>query len=70
MPRPPNYYVVWTDDRRVLVVKGRAAAAALSPSFKSFRRELDAEEFAAWWQYRHQPVALGIRITRTTGRSV
>lgn len=53
MGRPHNFYVVWTDDRRVYVVQGRAAAAALSPSFKAFRTRLAAEEFAAWWQYRY-----------------
>lgn len=53
MARPRKYYVVWLEGGGITVAHGYDAAAALSPAFKAFATERAAEEFAAWWQYRH-----------------
>lgn len=54
MGRPRKYYVVWFDDGRPpAVITGYDAAKAESASYKAFSTELAAQEYAAWWAYRH-----------------
>lgn len=53
MARPRKYYVVWLMGAVAGIFHGRDAALSVSQSFKGFRTQLEAEEFAAWWEYQH-----------------
>lgn len=52
--RPRRYFVLLNHERAFAVVEGQAAARAASGgtrSYKSFKTELDAQEYASWWNY-------------------
>lgn len=51
MARPRKVYVVWDWGRVVAIVEGLAAAKAKGPSYRAFANRLEAEEYAAWWDY-------------------
>lgn len=58
--RPRGYYVVFTDGLATHVCHGHEEARRHTKhrAYKRFRTQLEAEEFAAWWNYKntHQPV--------------
>lgn len=53
--RPHKYFVCLDDHGAIFaVVKGQAAARRVTGgrrSYWAFKRQVDAEEFAAWWTY-------------------
>lgn len=54
--RRMKIYVVWTDGRVSHIVRGRVAALKISPAKRPFKTQLEAEEFAAWWNHdNHKP---------------
>lgn len=55
--RPRGFYVVFLAAFSVAVCHGYHEARHLSPhrAYKRFLSRHEAEEFAAWWQYSHQP---------------
>ena len=69
--RPRSFYVVFEFGRAIGVFEGAEAARKASGgqrNYKSFRHKVDAEEFAAWWNYRREqelaPRSTAIRFTR------
>lgn len=57
--RPPRFYAIFDLGRVTAVIKGSRAARAASPhrGYKSFAQELEAEEFAAWWNFTKDSLA-------------
>lgn len=51
--RPQKYYVVFQDGQAAHIVEGRKAALLLSPSISPTATRLEAEEYAAWFNYEH-----------------
>lgn len=53
MVRPRGYFAVFREGKVIRITHGHKAARELSPerAYRPFRTELDAEEFAAWWNY-------------------
>lgn len=51
--RPKKYYVLFDEMRRAFIVHGCAEARRLGTALNRFATRLDAEEWAAWWQYEH-----------------
>lgn len=58
--RPKKFYACFLDGIIIAVVEGQAAALTVCGGrrhYRSFKSELDAEEFAAWWNYRQHLAA-------------
>lgn len=50
---PKRYYAVFHGGKVIHIVLGAETARRLSPfrAYKSFRTELEAQEFMSWWNY-------------------
>jgi hypothetical protein len=48
-----KYCAVFEDGQIRQIVKGVDKARRISPGYRKFRTRLDAEEFAAWWNYEN-----------------
>lgn len=53
MARPRKFYVTRLNGRCCIVMGSKDGRKAVA--FKSFRTRLEAEEFAAWWDYTMPP---------------
>lgn len=53
MMKPKKYYAVFCDGRVIHICLGAEEARRITPhrAYRSFRSRLEAEEFAAWWNY-------------------
>lgn len=55
--RPRLYYAIFDMGQVIAVRHGATAARQASPGshrpYKGFRTELEAEEFAMWWNHQH-----------------
>lgn len=59
MARPLKYYVVYDWGRAVGVCAGHLEARRLKCHWNGMATRLEAEEFAAWWNYdRHEKAAV------------
>lgn len=54
--RPRAYYAVYNDGRVTAIIKGAMEARKLSPhrAYRPFKSQLDAEEYAAWFNHDQQ----------------
>lgn len=52
--RPRSWFVVFANGHALAVVQGHEEARRLAPgrAYRSFTSQLEAEEFAAWWNYQ------------------
>lgn len=55
--RPRKFYVVHEHGRATAVIEGSTAAKKRSAWSRPFQSRLDAEEYAAWWNYADSPFA-------------
>lgn len=52
--RPRKYYIAYEFGQATAIIEGCAAARRVHAS-GGFTTRLEAEEFAAWWNYTHTP---------------
>lgn len=54
--RPRRYFAVFRDGQVIRITHGHQEARQLSGrAYKSFKTELAAQEYAAWWNYERRP---------------
>ena len=64
--RPRLFYVIFDSGKVIAIRKGATEARKLSPhrAYKPFKSELEAEEFAAWFNYTSTTARTAVDLPR------